>query len=54
MRKIAPEDDAGQVSAELAGHAIATSTHVHVLVEVASEEALPLAAVEPDIIPMPI
>jgi hypothetical protein len=45
MQRIALDAEAGQISAELVRRGIASSTRVHVLVEVASEEDLPMAAV---------
>jgi hypothetical protein len=44
MQRIALDAEAGQVSAELVRRGIASGTRVHVLVEVMSEEALPVAA----------
>jgi hypothetical protein len=44
MQRIAFDAEAGQVSAELVRRGIASGTRVHVLVEVMSEEALPMAA----------
>ena len=44
MQRIALDAEAGQVSAELVRRGIASGTRVHVLVEVMSEEALPMAA----------
>jgi uncharacterized protein (UPF0218 family) len=45
MQRIALDAEAGQVSAELVRRGIASSTRVHVLVEVAGEEdLLPMAA----------
>lgn len=44
MQKIALDAEAGQVSAELVRHGIAAGTRVHVLVEVMSDEDMPMAA----------
>jgi hypothetical protein len=44
MQRISLDAEAGQVSAELVRRGIASDTRVHVLVEVTSEEELPMAA----------
>ena len=43
MQTIILEAEAGQVSAELVRRGIAAATHVHVVVEVADGENLPMA-----------
>lgn len=43
-RRIVLDAQAGEVSAQLARRGIAADTHVHVLVEIADREELPLAA----------
>jgi hypothetical protein len=45
MQRIALHAEAGQVSTGLIRRGIASGTRVHVLVEVASEEDLPMAAI---------
>jgi hypothetical protein len=45
MHRISLDTEAGQVSAELVRHGIAAGTRVHVVVEVASEQELPMAAI---------
>jgi hypothetical protein len=45
VQRIALDAEAGQVSAELVRRGIAAGTRVHVLVEVASEQELPMAAI---------
>lgn len=45
MQRISLDTEAGQVSAELVRHGIAAGTRVHVVVEVASEQELPMAAI---------
>jgi hypothetical protein len=44
MQRITLDAEAGHVSAELVRRGIAAGTRVHVLVEVASEQELPMAA----------
>jgi hypothetical protein len=45
VQRIALDAEAGQVSAELVRRGIAADTRVHVLVEVASGQELPMAAI---------
>ena len=44
MQRLALDAEAGQVSAELVRRGIAAGTRVHVLVEVAKDDELPMAA----------
>ena len=47
MQRITLDAEAGQLSAELAGHGVAADARVHVLVEVmdSGADALPMAAI---------